>query len=1647
MYGAGLYFAESQGVIDYMLEGMKRRHGDAGITYNGEPAERYAGLWDAVDEFRGTPEMRAAGFVAARIGRNATHVTEAHRKRALTIIDVKMESIRDEKANLEKRLGKAPSSIEFSMNTLDEFRAAVEAVDLKQIKIVSPGRVIEADLRPADEDYLLWDKPLSEQSDKVKAVLDDLPDHLKKKLNTVIERQGGEIGDIKAASFYKFLEQNWDWLDTAPKGHHWEKSTSIRGTAVQHDLTRDDGTHVASATLKHQALKSAGYAPDMIASMWLNEHGIAGNKYLDEGSRAGAQDKTPFSFEDWLGTNFDKDPMDIVGTPDEAKFDALYESYVETFETGPTYNYVVFDAEQIDIVNMNQDARGSITFGPEGTLMRLGKNRDRSTFIHETGHMWLQQLKTDSAVNEKRAGMFSTITKWMGDNSASLKAEAIVYAKEAGQDQAVIDLQAMTDAQVKEYIAKGDLTGGGFVYPGRFGKNVTASQQLSRAMHEQFARGTEHYFATGQAPSVGLMDAFRHFKAWLSTIYKNLKSRGLDVQFSPEVKSVMDHILASDEDIALVAEQYNMKPFFETGAEVGMTPSQLERYQRMHVEQMEQAKADQLAKRIKQDQRIKEKAWQDDAKVVREAVEPVIWDMREYRLIHEIAHSELPNGEPLGTETSRLDRKAVMALIGAEGMAKLPRVRNKQIYAAKDGSDPALVASMYGWESAEQMLDDLMNAPPMEQAIQDETKRRMDETHGNINAIPGEAAEEAIESTQNDKRGEMLVHELNLVKESGPMMKAAFIRNWAKEKIGGHVVDEVKAQAYLSAQKKHGRAAGKALKAGDRLLAQREKFQEVMNFYMAQESYRVRAEIDKGRAYARNLTSARHNFKTIEPGYVERLQQILGNYGFGPRLSETKRANLMEWAAAQTEEGAIMDIPERILREDNTTHYRDLTVDEFRTLIDSVKTIEAQGRALKSTMIAGERMYIDDMSGEIVASLSKHPDNARQARTAREQSPGTTDRWRHNVRSADAYLRKMEFIFKDFDGEMNGAMHRSLFQPFADAEVESQDITKSVTIPVMDAMKAIPKDIVKQMNKKVYVADMDRSFLRSELIMMALNMGTENNYWKMVDGSMKDNGVAWTEESVEAAVAVLEPAEWAFVQSVWDAFDTMLPGVKAVYRAENGRALEAVPGRTFENRHGQTMQGKYFPMMYDPRRGDAGATIERKSALEAMQSSMVRSSVFEGMTKARTGFSAPVNLDIAALLPHIEKTAHYISHYDAVRVTRKLLARPEVSGAMTAKMGPEYYQSIKDWMGDIATNGHPADPTSKMGRFIEHMRSNVTIAIMGLSYTTTAIQVVGLTQSIDAMAQTPDGRYNQLEGAKWMMEGYSQYLANPNDAINWVTEISGEMRHRMANTDRDVRRGLRDVKKGPMAGKTDNLREFSLMGIAAAQVYAVDYPTFIGAFNQAIAAGMTEKEAVRRAESVIRMSQTAGGTKDLSAVQREKGMINAVTMFYSFFNLLYNIEHEIVSDVKTVKDVPRAAARVALLLVATQMFESLMRWEWPDDDENYLWFMAKKASVFGLSSMPVVRDAAGMIEGYDFQASPIEGVGKSLKDTVVGISKDIDNGTVSAKTLKSAVSLLGMSRGLPATSVNRIISTVDGILDDENIHYGYDFLVGHRKEK
>lgn len=257
---------------------------------------------------------------------------------------------------------------------------------------------------------------------------------------------------------------------------------------------------------------------------------------------------------------------------------------METFEdhAGPRNSFadqvVIFDPSNIRSVNAAFDpdmadspnllAQGDEThrgqFSTTQNIVTLFEGRNYSTLMHEMSHWFLFQM--EQFANEENAPpaiqkMWSEVNKWYDGLNRSLE------GKERWVD-----------------------------------------------MQETFAETFEVYLETGQAPSVGLRDAFRAFKSWLATLWKTVRGRGSELaraNLDPEITAIFDRMLATEEEINAATQQsYTEAETVAKGLlEKGILTQKEYDKAIKNLDDAREAVKEEMMKRLMADMRREDEAW------------------------------------------------------------------------------------------------------------------------------------------------------------------------------------------------------------------------------------------------------------------------------------------------------------------------------------------------------------------------------------------------------------------------------------------------------------------------------------------------------------------------------------------------------------------------------------------------------------------------------------------------------------------------------------------------------------------------------------------------------------------------------------------------------------------------------------------------------------------------------------------------------------------------------------------------------------------------------------------------------------------------------------------------------------------------------
>ena len=423
-FGWGLYFADSRGVANYYKEMAQRR--SPLVTYRGKPL-------DATTVGGGVSQSKLALRIvdeAQRLyGDMSPYSLEHARLDILDEMDEEISYYVQDMRRIDRALAPGYSDIfdkydDVTHRPLEqgspEWRAALEqqrqaasdivqrrraaagtlrGIDVNNIKIGAKkkGKLYKVDLSPSDDDYLLWDKPLSQQSEKVKAALarigikdadvsDEKISAIQQQLHFLME---SKMASGKSASQYSTIDDKIEQriLQATNLGLDVQRMLSLDPGGSHYVVTRPSRT---GREVYHQLkgfVGREGERSDKAASLALHQEGVRGIKYFDQGSRAAKR-----------GTS----------------------------------NYVIFDEADVTINEILEQTAGGIRkgeidfteFAKGGpAIIRAFEAADATTFAHEAGHLFRRALAEADTDLLKRAeeafgvpnGNWNATVDWGGE--------------------------------------------------------------------------------------------------------------------------------------------------------------------------------------------------------------------------------------------------------------------------------------------------------------------------------------------------------------------------------------------------------------------------------------------------------------------------------------------------------------------------------------------------------------------------------------------------------------------------------------------------------------------------------------------------------------------------------------------------------------------------------------------------------------------------------------------------------------------------------------------------------------------------------------------------------------------------------------------------------------------------------------------------------------------------------------------------------------------------------------------------------------------------------------------------------------------------------------------------------------------------------
>lgn len=1186
-----------------------------------------------------------------------------------------------------------------------------------------------------------------------------------------------------------------------------------------------------------------------------------------------------------------------------------------------------------------QSNRGQVSFTEGQSIISFFKSRDASTFAHEMGHIMLKMTER--------------------------------YALQSAPDS-----QMFKDwAVVRNYLSIAE-----------WETLSSIGQDRLTEAHEKFARTFEAYLMTGEAPSVGLRNTFRKFKAWLIGIYKELAS--LNVEMSPEIKTVFDRMIATEDEIAEVEALANYNKDVSKMENVDMTAEEAELYSSLKEEAEAEARETLLGRLMKPIERMFKKDKQLEytkamAKKVKE-IRAILEKEPVNRIRTLLAISEKKGGitfdyyESAAIMNDLVSSLGMAVTFGEREISDIDTVIptfSSRWFRKEGGTDPEVIAMEYGYSSASEMFLDLATARDIDKVAQEKAKAEID-AELNTGIDPESVRLAADKAIRGKNRLELLgIEWLILAKKGKQALKMASARariqaakNSAQKHLDGLLwKDAIAFKRFIALERKAALAAERAIlnKDMDTALAQKEL--QIINAALASESMARKTSADIMVKYLKNMAGrTRKQTFGIAPDALEQIDTLLEKYEF-KKISEEEmaiRKDLTQWIAEQQELGVPIDLPEDMQRQLKQKNFNSLTYSQIEGLYNTIKAIEKIGKGMMLFKKAEEAQSYDEAVDALKKSLEKQK-VTRKHITSSDPNMRKLEALHGMPDAINAQLEKAQTTLLMLDGtkgiEKPGAFTDILWRPFADAIDTKVILLKDYTDRIDNAIfKHYGRgQWSKFLKRKVFIQELGYSLTGEQMFCVYMNLGTETNKVRLMEGKK------WSEQQVEAILSKLDKRALDLGQDMRDIIQTLFPMMKALNREVLGyepKTEEAVPIVT---QYG-TYRGGYYPLVIDySKMVDINRTEEYEQGLSKSQPPF-RAATRQGAYKARSAHANyQVRLDLGGLRKHLEQVTHDLAFRKAVIDANKILSNKELRVMIAERVGKVGLQVLDNWVRDVATP--PATPTDRLSNILRHQRHAVTAAIIMYKLSVLMLQSSGWFNSANILG-------------KKTARAMAMYYARPHTWVkDWkfVMDMSPFMVERNGLIETSMREFLLDKQFGQMS-RMDKKIAMTLFNFSDG---TITIPTWLEGYRIGIDLykGDIDK-AVGYADDIVRQTQGGSSIIDQSKLQRNQSeLTKAISMFTQYFNVVYNLARRSGHNIGSVRNVPAFLGSMMILCVAPAIYEGMLRDDdQPDEDEEGLfggwgkWASIKSVN-YAMATVPILRDIGpytlAKITGVGYQSS------------------------------------------------------------------------------
>jgi hypothetical protein len=834
-------------------------------------------------------------------------------------------------------------------------------------------------------------------------------------------------------------------------------------------------------------------------------------------------------------------------------------------------------------------------------------------------------------------------------------------------------------------------------------------------------------------------------------------------------------------------------------------------------------------------------------------------------------------------------------------------------YYGEHGFAPDDVAGMFGYGSGDSMVEALanynvaktaagkMSAKDFVSRVTDtETDRQMAAKYGNLeNNIIDSAKLQATNEVQQDAlhmEVEKFAAEHGVTFGNKAEVRQQLLDQFAKMPIGS-----VKSDQYLRAAGKAGRLIESGLLHGKPQEAFAAKLQQYYATVLAHEAAKLEAkELPKFDKLTKKFTKAFDPTKStgIDAEYSLFIRDILSRvgrkYGMSVQgleqgIAKSGYTDLGDFVAKTNALYGMsgVELPVADFLKDPTFRkdFKQLTVEEFRGLNDSVTALNTFGRNVDKVTREGEKVERKDWvqkAGEQLSNKFKPQDLGATGK------PGV-------VRTYFASLMNMETLFGRFDGrDAEGLFTKMFVYPGARAANAKDTLMREYSKGLKEA------GVIKDADKKLVSPLIDprtkkpvTDFTRENLATIISNMGNDYNWKVLTKGWDIDPDVLWKWVEANSTVEDVQRA-----QKIGELFNRAKGESDNVYRNMYGVAPQDIQVRPF-TMHGVNFDGWYHPIIYDPIRSKLSKLTTGDPSKNEFENFWP--SVANPYTKKRTGNVDVISLSQSMVPIKLNQMLHDIAFREFVHESAKVVRDDGFRNHVSTYYGPEYVDTIDTWLSRVAGNASFNDNAMAMAtRLSNQIRGNVVSTYIAFSPTT--IQKHGLTAAVMSAKEVGTKKFSRvlaevaadsLYHATMDLFGKGQGLGDT--LWQFVRKNSEEIQRRDRNFEQTLG-GQMDLTLGKSTLR-QRIIELGSKGVAFSDMVSA-VPTWLAKYREAMDESADIGRATDLADRAVRRAHGSTAiTNQPTIVSHTNPLSPWLTTIYGFFGTNMQRRFEIAHDI------------------------------------------------------------------------------------------------------------------------------------------------------